>query len=51
MDLNIEGINGPILVRKHLENKAVIKTTVSLSDNADEILEFSMTKFNFSENK
>jgi DUF4097 and DUF4098 domain-containing protein YvlB len=41
MDLNIEGINGHILVRKHLENKAVIKTTVrSLSDNADEILEF-----------
>jgi DUF4097 and DUF4098 domain-containing protein YvlB len=41
MDLNIDGINGHILVKKHLENKVIIKTTVrSLSDNADEILEF-----------
>lgn len=41
-ELNIEAINGHILVKKHMENKVIIRTTVkSPADNADEILDFS----------
>jgi len=42
MELKVEGINGNILVKKHTENKIIIKTLIrSPLDNADEILEFS----------
>lgn len=42
MDVFIEGINGHILVKKHLENKIIIKTKVrSPQDNADNILVFN----------
>jgi len=41
MDVSIEGINGSILVKKHLENKIIIKSRVrSPLNNADEILKF-----------
>lgn len=42
MDINIEGINGNILIKKHLESKIVIKTKIkSPQNNADEILVFN----------
>jgi len=42
MELSVEAINGHILVKKHMENKVIIRTTVkSPVDNADEILDFS----------
>lgn len=42
MDLDIEGVNGYILVKKHLDSKIVIKSRVrSPQDNADSILMFS----------
>ncbi|MFZ5987831.1 MAG: DUF4097 family beta strand repeat-containing protein [Bacillota bacterium] len=42
MDLSVEGINGHILVKKHMDNKIVIRSLVrSPLDNADEILAFS----------
>ena len=41
MDINVEGINGAILVKKHLENKIIIKSRVrSPLNNADSILVF-----------
>jgi DUF4097 and DUF4098 domain-containing protein YvlB len=40
-DINIEGINGNILVKKHLENKIVIRTrTRSPQSNPDDFLVF-----------
>lgn len=42
MDLDIEGINGPVFVKKHLENSIIIKTRVkSPQNNADDVLVFS----------
>ena len=42
MDLEIEGINGYIQVKKHLENKIIIKSKVrSPQNNADSILMFA----------
>ncbi len=42
MDLYIEGINGPVFVKKHLENNIVIRTKVkSPQKNADNVLVFS----------
>ena len=42
MDINIEGTNGHILVKKHLDNKIVIKTRLrSPQNNPDEMLMFS----------
>lgn len=42
MDIAIEGINGHIMVKKHLDNKIVIKSKVrSPLNNADEILMFN----------
>jgi len=44
MDINIEGINGHILVKKHLDNKIVIRSRVrSPLNNADAILMFNET--------
>lgn len=42
MNVAIEGLNGHILVKRHLDSKIVIKSKVrSPQDNADEILAFS----------
>jgi DUF4097 and DUF4098 domain-containing protein YvlB len=44
MDIYIEGINGHILVKKHLENKIIVKTKVrSPQNNADDILVYNNT--------
>jgi DUF4097 and DUF4098 domain-containing protein YvlB len=44
MDIEIEGTNGYIQVKKHLENKVIIKSKVrSPQNNADNILIFSDT--------
>lgn len=41
MDIFIEGINGQILVKKHMEDKVLIKSRVrSPQSNADEVLKF-----------
>lgn len=41
MNINIEGVNGSILVKKHLENKIIIKTrTRSPQNNPDDFLVF-----------
>lgn len=41
-DINIEGINGSILVKKHQENKIIVKTrTRSPQNNPDEFLTYS----------
>ncbi|HOM02961.1 MAG TPA: DUF4097 family beta strand repeat-containing protein [Acetivibrio sp.] len=41
-ELSVEAINGHILVKKHMDNKVIIRTTVkSPVDNADEIFDFS----------
>lgn len=41
MELLVEGVNGPIVVKKHLENKIVIRSKVrSPEENADAILVF-----------
>lgn len=45
MDVRLEGINGSIVVKKHLESKIVIKTKVrSPQDNADSILAFNSSE-------
>lgn len=45
MELNVEAINGHILLKKHMENKVIIRTVVkSPVDNADEILDFSQNE-------
>jgi hypothetical protein len=42
MELKVEGINGNILVKKHAEDKIILKSLVrSPIENADEILDFS----------
>jgi DUF4097 and DUF4098 domain-containing protein YvlB len=42
MELNVEAINGHILVKKHTENRIVIRSIVkSPEDNANDILDFS----------
>lgn len=42
MDLLIEGLNGHIIVKKHMDSKVIIKTKVrSPQNNADEILVFT----------
>lgn len=42
MNLEVQGVNGNILVKKHTENKVIIKSTVrSPHDNADELLVFA----------
>lgn len=42
MELSIEAINGHILLKKHMENKIIIRSTVkSPEDNADQILDFN----------
>jgi DUF4097 and DUF4098 domain-containing protein YvlB len=42
MELNVEAINGHILVKKHMDSKIVIRSIVkSPEDNADDILDFS----------
>lgn len=42
MTLNIEGVNNYILVKKHLDNKIIIKSKIrSSSSNADEVLAFT----------
>ena len=44
MDVDIEGVNGHILIKKHLDNKIIIKSKVrSPQNNADSILMFSET--------
>lgn len=44
MDLWIEGVNSQIIVKKHLDNKILIKTRVrSPQDNVDDILRFEET--------
>ncbi|MCX7709798.1 MAG: DUF4097 family beta strand repeat-containing protein [Clostridia bacterium] len=44
MDLSVEGMNGSIVVKKHLDNKVIIKTRVrSPQENADAILMFNNT--------
>ncbi|MCR4436907.1 MAG: DUF4097 family beta strand repeat-containing protein [Clostridiales bacterium] len=49
MELEVEGVNGQIVVKKHLENKVVIKSRVrSTVNNADEILRFSSNGGNVS---
>lgn len=41
MDIFIEGVNGQILVKKHMEDKVLIKSRVrSPQNNADEVLKF-----------
>ena len=45
MELFVEGLNGNILVKKHSENKIVLKALVrSPLDNADEILVFNQNE-------
>lgn len=42
MEVEIEGLNGHILVKKHMDNNIKIRTVIrSPQDNADEILNFS----------
>lgn len=42
MTLDVEGVNGNILVKKHMDNKVIIKSTIrSPYENADELLNFS----------
>lgn len=42
MTLDVQGVNGNILVKKHMDSKVIIKSTVrSPFDNADELLVFS----------
>ena len=42
MELNVEAINGHILVKKHTENRIVLRSIVkSPEDNANDILDFS----------
>lgn len=42
MDLDVEAVNGPIVVKKHLDSKIVIKSRIkSHSNNADDVLVFN----------
>lgn len=42
MDLEIEGVNASVVVKKHAENRIIVKSTVkSPVNNADSILQFS----------
>jgi DUF4097 and DUF4098 domain-containing protein YvlB len=42
MDIEIEGVNAPIVIKKHADNKVLIKSTVkSPLNNADSILVFN----------
>lgn len=42
MTLEVQGVNGNILVKKHMDNKVIIKSTVrSPHDNVDELLVFT----------
>ena len=42
MTLDVEAVNGNILVKKHMDNKVIIKSTLRCpQDNADELLVFS----------
>ncbi|TYQ14684.1 UNVERIFIED_CONTAM: DUF4097 and DUF4098 domain-containing protein YvlB [Acetivibrio alkalicellulosi] len=46
-EIEIEGLNGNILVKKHMEDKVIIRSIVkSPQDNADEILTFSHNEDN-----
>lgn len=39
MNLDVQGVNGNILVKKHMDNKVIIKSTIrSPHDNADDLL-------------
>jgi len=41
-NLDVQGLNGNILVKKHMDNKVIIKSTIrSPHDNADELLAFN----------
>ncbi|AUG59008.1 DUF4097 family beta strand repeat-containing protein [Acetivibrio saccincola] len=44
MEIEVEGLNGHILVKKHMDNNIKIRTVIkSPQDNADEILNFSQS--------
>lgn len=49
MSLDVAGVNGNILVKKHMDNKVIIKSTIrSPHENADELLVFSQDESNIS---
>jgi len=49
MTLEVQGVNGNILVKKHMDNKVIINSIVrSPQDNADELLVFSQEDGNIS---
>lgn len=45
MNLTVEGLNGNVLVKRHVDNRIIIKTKVrSPQNNADELLSFNLAE-------